>query len=67
MKCRYIHDNEIFMASNKTLWPCCFFWDSAVANKNNFLNTFIDYNSNWNNLENNNKMKVIKIEIAINL
>lgn len=62
MKCRYIHDNEIFIASNKTLWPCCFFWDSAVVNKNNFLNTFIDYNSNWNNLENNNIEDILQHE-----
>ena len=62
MKCRYIHDNEIFIASNKTLWPCCFFWDSAVTTNHNFLNTFIDYNLTWNNLENNSIEDILQHE-----
>jgi MoaA/NifB/PqqE/SkfB family radical SAM enzyme len=48
--CKYLHEGEMFIASNFTLWPCCFLWDSWFANKDDIRTKLAKYDSDWNNL-----------------
>jgi MoaA/NifB/PqqE/SkfB family radical SAM enzyme len=49
--CKYFHEREIFIASDLTLWPCCFLWDSAFKNKENILDKLSIFDNDWNNLK----------------
>ena len=49
--CKYIHENEIFIASNQTMWPCCFLWDSAFKNSENIVDKLNEFEPNWNSLQ----------------
>ena len=48
--CKYLHEGELFIASNFTLWPCCFLWDSWFANKDDIRFKLSKYDSDWNDL-----------------
>lgn len=50
--CKYMHEKEIFIASDLTLWPCCFLWDSAFKNKENILEKLSIFDNGWNSLYN---------------
>jgi MoaA/NifB/PqqE/SkfB family radical SAM enzyme len=50
IKCKLIHQGEIFIASNQTLWPCCFLWDSMFKNKENIVEKLNEYSEDWNSL-----------------
>jgi MoaA/NifB/PqqE/SkfB family radical SAM enzyme len=50
IKCKLIHQGEIFIASNQTMWPCCFLWDSMFKNKENIVEKLSEYNDGWNSL-----------------
>jgi MoaA/NifB/PqqE/SkfB family radical SAM enzyme len=52
MKCKLVHEAEIFIASNQTLWPCCFLWDSMFKNKENIVEKLSEYSDGWNSLHN---------------
>jgi hypothetical protein len=49
--CKLVHEGEIFIASNQTMWPCCFLWDSAFKNKENILEKLAEYGTEWNSLK----------------
>ena len=49
--CKYIHENEIFIASNQTMWPCCFLWDSAFKNREGIVEKLNAFDPNWNSLQ----------------
>lgn len=49
--CKYVHEGEIFIANNQTMWPCCFLWDSAFKNKENILEKLSEYDAGWNSLK----------------
>ena len=49
--CKYIHENEIFIASDQTMWPCCFLWDSAFKNKEGIIDKLSYFEPNWNSLK----------------
>lgn len=49
--CKYIHEGEIFIASDLTLWPCCFLWDSAFKNKENIVDKLSQFEPGWNSLK----------------
>jgi len=51
IQCKYIHEGEIFIASNLTMWPCCFLWDSAFKNKEGILDKLELFEPNWNSLK----------------
>ena len=51
--CKYVHENEIFIASNLTMWPCCFLWDSAFKNNENIIGKLEVFDPNWNSLKHN--------------
>lgn len=50
IKCKLIHQGEIFIASNQTMWPCCFLWDSMFKNKENIVEKLSEYTEGWNSL-----------------
>lgn len=49
--CKYIHENEIFIASDQSMWPCCFLWDSAFKNSENIIEKLNHFEPNWNSLK----------------
>ena len=49
--CKYIHESEIFIASDQTMWPCCFLWDSAFKNKEGIVDKLGKFEPNWNSLK----------------
>tara|TARA_B100000035_G_scaffold106094_1_gene89954 strand:+ start:2947 stop:3993 length:1047 start_codon:yes stop_codon:yes gene_type:complete len=51
--CKYIHEGEIFIASDQTMWPCCFLWDSAFKNRENIINRLNHFDPGWNSLQEN--------------
>jgi len=51
IKCKLIHEGEIFIASNQTMWPCCFLWDSNFKNKENIIEKMVEYGGDWNSLK----------------
>lgn len=51
--CKLIHEDEIFIAANQTLWPCCFLWDSYFKNKENIKDKLSEYGNDWNSLKTN--------------
>ncbi len=50
IKCKMVHEDEIFIASNMTLWPCCFLWDNAFKNKENINEKLGIFEEGWNDL-----------------
>lgn len=51
--CKYIHEGEIFIASDQTMWPCCFLWDSAFKNRENIISRLNHFDPGWNSLKEN--------------
>ena len=49
IKCKYIHEDELFIASNSTLWPCCFLWSESVEKKS--IDKLNKYENGWNSLK----------------
>lgn len=49
--CKYIHEDEIFIASDQTMWPCCFLWDSAFKNKEGIVDKLNHFDPGWNDLK----------------
>lgn len=51
IKCKLVHEGEFFIASDQTLWPCCFLWDSNFKNKENIVEKLAEYGTEWNSLK----------------
>ena len=51
VKCKYVHEGEIFISSLQQMWPCCFLWDSAFKNIDNITGKLDDYAPGWNSLK----------------
>lgn len=49
IKCKYIHEQELFIASNNTLWPCCFLWSESVEKRS--IEKLNKYENGWNSLK----------------
>lgn len=60
--CKYIHEGEIFIASDLTMWPCCFLWDSAFKNKEDIVNKLAQFEPNWNSLKHHSIKEVMQHE-----
>ena len=48
--CKYIHEDEIFVASDLTMWPCCFLYDSAFKNREGIVDKLNQFEPGWNSL-----------------
>ncbi len=58
--CKLIHEGEIFIAANQTMWPCCFLWDSYFKNKENIKEKLSEYGSGWNSLKNHSIEEILQ-------
>lgn len=58
--CKLIHQQEIFIANDLTMWPCCFLWDSAFKNQENIQQKLEVYKSGWNSLKYNSIDEVLQ-------
>ena len=58
--CKLIHEGEIFVAANQTVWPCCFLWDSYFKNKENIKEKLSEYGSGWNSLKNHSIEEILQ-------
>jgi len=58
--CKLVHEGEIFIAADQTMWPCCFLWDSYFKNKENIREKLAEYGQDWNRLTNKNINDVLK-------
>lgn len=50
IQCKYIHEGEIFIAADQTMWPCCFLSDSSSQNKDKINDKMREYGNGWNSL-----------------
>ena len=60
--CKYIHEGEIFIASDQTMWPCCFLWDSAFKNKEGIIDKLNQFDPDWNSLKHHSIKDIQKHE-----
>lgn len=51
--CKFIHEGEIFIASDLTMWPCCFLWQLAHTRRDQYLRLTSNFQPGWNSLVNN--------------
>lgn len=52
INCLFTHQNRFFLASNGTVWPCCYLWDEYVRKRSPFYK-MIDRtfpNNQWNSI-----------------
>jgi MoaA/NifB/PqqE/SkfB family radical SAM enzyme len=50
IKCKFYHEGEMFIASNQTLWPCCFLWSNSIRDPELYKQRFSNFDQNWNSL-----------------
>jgi len=60
--CKLVHEGEIFIASDQTMWPCCFLWDSYFKNKENIRQKLNGYSDGWNSLKDKSINDVLQTE-----
>lgn len=48
--CKYVHEDEIFIANDLTMWPCCFLWDAAFKDRENIIKKLNVFEPDWNSL-----------------
>jgi len=58
--CKYIHEQEIFIANDQTMWPCCFLWDSAFKNSEGIVDKLNIFEPNWNSLKHHSVEQIQK-------
>lgn len=51
IKCKYVHEQEMFIASNNTLWPCCFLWSESVQHPEKTISKLKQFDEGWNSLK----------------
>lgn len=66
IKCPHQINNQLFIASNETLWPCCMLWDETHKNKH-FTQNILPKNNNWNNLNHFSMGEILNNDFYINL
>lgn len=48
--CKHYDESEIYVAVDKTVWPCCYLFDEKIKNKNPQISQLFDKYPNFNNL-----------------
>ena len=69
INCKYLHNRHFFLASNGTVWPCCYLWDEYIAKKNNFYK-IIDEEfplNGWNSIYENDLKLIFENEFFTSL
>ena len=52
IKCKLIHEGEIFISAEQLMWPCCFLSDWQVKGKEQINEKLAEYGDGWNSLKN---------------
>lgn len=60
--CKLVHENEIFIASDLSVWPCCFLWDSYFKDDDEIRDRLGIYGDGWNSLKNKDINKILSHE-----
>lgn len=60
--CKLVHENEIFIASDLSVWPCCFLWDTKFKGSENINSKLSEYGNDWNSLKNKSLNDVLAHE-----
>ena len=60
IQCKLIHEGEIYIGADLTLWPCCFLYDSNFKNKDNIVEKLQEYSTGWNDLKTNTIDEVLQ-------
>ena len=50
IKCKWIHEGEIFISADLKVWPCCFLWAEYFKNSDNIVKKLSSYGDTWNSL-----------------
>lgn len=69
ISCKYIHEGEFFIASNNTLWPCCFLWDEYYQKESSFQQILKSdqFPKDWNNIRKHSFSEIIHSDFMKNL
>lgn len=62
IKCKVFHHNEIFIAADKTVWPCPFLYDSTIFKKDNVIEKLAIFAEGWNSLNNFSMQEILNHE-----
>lgn len=57
--CKYIHEQEIFIANDLSVWPCCFLWDSFFKNSEKIIDKLNYFDNGWNNLNHHSLEEIL--------
>lgn len=60
IKCKVYHHNEIFIAADKTVWPCPFLYDSTIFRKDSVMEKLSNFKEGWNSIQNNTINEVLQ-------
>lgn len=61
IKCKWVHENELYIASDATLWPCCFLWSEQAEYPERTKEKILKIGpENWNNLRFHKKEDILK-------
>ena len=69
INCKHLHKKDFFLASDGTVWPCCYLWDEYIAKKNTFytkINEEFPLNG-WNSIYKNDFKSIFKNEFFTSL
>lgn len=62
IKCKLVHEGEIYFGANGQIWPCCYLYDNNWYKRDDMLEKFSKYNSNWNNSFNHDIQDILDHE-----
>lgn len=62
IQCKLVHEGEIFIASDLSVWPCCFLWDSYFKDHDDIVERLAEYGNGWNSLLHHNLNEILDHE-----
>jgi MoaA/NifB/PqqE/SkfB family radical SAM enzyme len=60
IQCKYVHEAEIFISADQTMWPCCFLADWGRKNNDNILDKLAEYGTGWNSLRDKGVSEIMR-------
>ena len=60
IQCKYVHEAEIFISADQTMWPCCFLADWGRKNNDNILDKLAEYGTGWNSLKDKSVTEIMQ-------
>lgn len=62
IKCKFVHEKEIFITATGLLWPCCFLWDEYLRYQEFYKTMNDSYGIDWIDLKANSIDSVVQHE-----